>query len=178
MEPQRSAFTTPHGTKRARPSPSSSSWCSSSSEQKIPRPRNAFIIFRQAHSQQVMRQLRDTNGQASTGQVSAVIGKLWRDASAETRKEFFDRANEEKRVHAIMYSGYKYQPKRKEVGKGRNASQGGGSKKRVTRASKRLGVEKEGAEEKVEETETEESEIGENQDRFSDSNCDDPTWRS
>ncbi|KAF2862640.1 high mobility group box, partial [Piedraia hortae CBS 480.64] len=71
----------------------------------VKRPANAFILFRKAHSQAISRVVGGDNGQ-----ISAIAGKMWKEASAEVKDEFYQRAKEEKERHAKLNPGYKYQP--------------------------------------------------------------------
>ncbi|KAK6359462.1 hypothetical protein TWF696_000618 [Orbilia brochopaga] len=87
---------------------------------KIPRPRNAFILFRQHHHSAVMAQ----NPGKSNPAISKIIGEMWKNASEDTRKEWQNHADEEKRQHMARYPEYRYQPRRSGK-KGASGSSGG-----------------------------------------------------
>ncbi|KAF3108513.1 hypothetical protein TWF103_005590 [Orbilia oligospora] len=84
---------------------------------KIPRPRNAFILFRQHHHSAVMAQ----NPGKPNPAISKIIGDMWKNATEDTRKEWQNHADEEKRQHMARYPDYRYQPRRSNK-KGNNAS--------------------------------------------------------
>ncbi|EPS36538.1 hypothetical protein H072_9933 [Dactylellina haptotyla CBS 200.50] len=44
--------------------------------------------------------------------ISKVIGEMWKNASEDTRKEWQNHADEEKRQHMLRYPDYRYQPRR------------------------------------------------------------------
>ncbi|KAF3933422.1 hypothetical protein ABW19_dt0209509 [Dactylella cylindrospora] len=44
--------------------------------------------------------------------ISKIIGEMWKNASEETRKEWQNHADEEKRQHMARYPEYRYQPRR------------------------------------------------------------------
>ncbi|CDR44049.1 CYFA0S13e02344g1_1 [Cyberlindnera fabianii] len=75
----------------------------------IPRPRNAFILFRQQHHQSV---LDEGNVIKTNPDVSRELGKRWRDLSAQEKDYWNKLAEEEKKRHAEKYPGYRYIPRR------------------------------------------------------------------
>ncbi|EIN09826.1 sox transcription factor 8, partial [Punctularia strigosozonata HHB-11173 SS5] len=69
----------------------------------IPRPVNAFILFR-SH-------LNATEFAGSNNrELSKVAGERWRAMSDEEKRKFVLGAEVEKAKHAEMYPGYKYTP--------------------------------------------------------------------
>ncbi|KAH8110228.1 hypothetical protein DFH11DRAFT_1483249, partial [Phellopilus nigrolimitatus] len=72
----------------------------------IPRPRNAFILFR---SHALANGLVDIVQQ---NEASREIARLWRGAASETRTRFEGLAFEEKQRHAAAHPDYKYAPKK------------------------------------------------------------------
>ncbi|AMD21936.1 HFR081Wp [Eremothecium sinecaudum] len=86
----------------------------------IPRPRNAFILFRQHWHQQLFPQERIKQSERGNGsfktnsQVSVDIGQRWRSLSAEDRQHWLDLAKKEKEEHMKKYPNYKYVPNRRE----------------------------------------------------------------
>ncbi|KAK6360378.1 hypothetical protein TWF730_006521 [Orbilia blumenaviensis] len=107
---------------------------------KIPRPRNAFILFRQHHHSAVMAQ----NPGKSNPAISKIIGDMWKNATEDTRKEWQNHADEEKRQHMARYPDYRYQPRRsnKKGGSGstRSPNDAAGEPSRCSRCGGRTGA--------------------------------------
>ncbi|KAL6454631.1 RFG1 Repressor of filamentous growth 1 [Candida maltosa Xu316] len=82
---------------------------------KIPRPRNAFILFRQKYHQTVLDEgtIIRTNPE-----VSRELGRRWRNLSPQEKDHWNNLAEEEKKNHAKKYPGYRYTPRRN--GKNKN----------------------------------------------------------
>ncbi|RCK59321.1 Repressor of filamentous growth 1 [Candida viswanathii] len=82
---------------------------------KIPRPRNAFILFRQKYHQTVLDEgtIIRTNPE-----VSRELGRRWRNLSPLEKDHWNNLAEEEKKNHAKKYPGYRYTPRRN--GKNKN----------------------------------------------------------
>ena len=103
---------------------------------KIPRPANPFILFRKDQQEK----LKDTHQKVPNVEMSKIIGEMWRTQSQEVRKEYEEKAAEEKRRHSeafpevcflffslfllyalfnssdrLFLSQYKYQPKKKKA---------------------------------------------------------------
>ncbi|KAJ7911565.1 hypothetical protein B0H13DRAFT_2328220 [Mycena leptocephala] len=74
----------------------------------IPRPRNAFILFRCDYSRQNERTTRDQD----QNDVSRTVGNIWRSMTEEQRAPWVYLAEAEKKRHATLYPGYKYTPRR------------------------------------------------------------------
>ncbi|KAI0719105.1 high mobility group box domain-containing protein, partial [Cerioporus squamosus] len=72
----------------------------------IPRPRNAFILFRSAKCQE----LRESNVETDHRMISRIIGDLWKTADAATKKKYQDMAAQEKEEHSRLYPGYRFNP--------------------------------------------------------------------
>ncbi|SGZ52748.1 CIC11C00000004575 [Sungouiella intermedia] len=82
---------------------------------RIPRPRNAFILFRQKYHQSVL----DEATEAKTNpEVSRELGRRWRALSPGERDHWNNLAEEEKKNHAKKYPNYRYTPRRN--GKNKN----------------------------------------------------------
>lgn len=80
-----------------------------SNANRIPRPRNAFILFRQKYHQTVL----DEGSVIRTNpEVSRELGRRWRALSNEERDHWNQLAEEEKTNHAKKYPGYRYTPRR------------------------------------------------------------------
>lgn len=74
----------------------------------IPRPRNAFIIFR---SQYVKLHMNDDKERQN--ELSKVVGRVWQSMSAVEKAPFCELACLEKDNHVAMYPDYVFAPKRK-----------------------------------------------------------------
>lgn len=86
----------------------------SNADEHIPRPSNAWILYRGA----TLAQLRNTpafkaSGNHRQSNISRIIADMWREAQPEVRAEYFKRAEIEKLEHMERYSEYKYKPKTK-----------------------------------------------------------------
>ncbi|KAH1592887.1 slightly ste11-like protein [Aspergillus fumigatus] len=82
---------------------------------KIPRPKNAFFLYRQRYQAAVVAQ----NPGLGSADISRIIGAQWRTLSEETKNGWHALANEEKARHQQRYSEYRYQPRR--YGRGGNS---------------------------------------------------------
>ncbi|KAF1940663.1 hypothetical protein EJ02DRAFT_445334 [Clathrospora elynae] len=91
------------------PSASSPDFCClCQPEPKIPRPRNAFILYRQHHQQSIIAR----NAGLNNPEISKIIGEQWKAEGAEAKKNWQDLAQEEKARHQEQYPDYRYQPRR------------------------------------------------------------------
>ncbi|ODA81607.1 hypothetical protein RJ55_00107 [Drechmeria coniospora] len=75
---------------------------------KIPRPRNAFILYRQHHQARVTAD----NPKLSNPDISKIIGEMWGNESHEVKSRWKALAEEEKQRHQSQYPNYRYQPRR------------------------------------------------------------------
>ncbi|RMJ06914.1 hypothetical protein CDV36_013489 [Fusarium kuroshium] len=75
---------------------------------KIPRPRNAFILYRQHHQAQVVAR----NPHLSNPDISKIIGEQWKDEAEDVKANWKSLADEEKQRHQRQYPDYRYQPRR------------------------------------------------------------------
>ncbi|KAH8892050.1 hypothetical protein GQ53DRAFT_806406 [Thozetella sp. PMI_491] len=75
---------------------------------KVPRPRNAFILYRQHHQGQVAQ----NNPGLANPEISKIIGELWRDEPEERKNTWKRLAEQEKQRHQQQYPDYRYQPRR------------------------------------------------------------------
>jgi hypothetical protein len=73
----------------------------------IPRPRNAFILFR---CDFVLQKKIPGHVESDHRNLSRIAGKIWRGMKKEQQKPWIDLALKEKECHAKMYPGYKYTP--------------------------------------------------------------------
>ncbi|CAE6446331.1 unnamed protein product [Rhizoctonia solani] len=72
----------------------------------IPRPRNAFILYRSWYVRQGF--LSDVENDHR--EISRIVGKIWKQMSPEEQAPWRAMAEEEKAEHARMYPNYKYSP--------------------------------------------------------------------
>ncbi|KAF9870508.1 HMG box protein [Colletotrichum karsti] len=75
---------------------------------KVPRPRNAFILYRQHHQAQVISQ----HPGLSNPEISKIIGEQWRVQPEDVKESWKKLAEEEKIRHQRQYPDYRYQPRR------------------------------------------------------------------
>ncbi|KAK2002464.1 HMG box protein [Colletotrichum falcatum] len=75
---------------------------------KVPRPRNAFILYRQHHQAQVIAQ----HPGLSNPEISKIIGEQWRIQPDDVKESWKKLAEEEKIRHQRQYPDYRYQPRR------------------------------------------------------------------
>ncbi|KAK0364319.1 hypothetical protein LTR02_008571 [Friedmanniomyces endolithicus] len=92
-------------------------------EEHIPRPRNAFILYRSAMTKQLSKSNKSTK-KRSGGKPRAVkhqiyvsreAGTRWHNETDDVRAHYQDLAEKERIDHAKKYPGYKYRPVRKGV---------------------------------------------------------------
>ncbi|KAG9233921.1 hypothetical protein BJ875DRAFT_441815 [Amylocarpus encephaloides] len=88
--------------------------CLCQPDPKIPRPRNAFILYRQHYQAQVVAQ----HPGLANPEISKIIGEQWREQAPEVKNEWKRLAEEEKTRHSRQYPGYRYQPRRSAKGTG------------------------------------------------------------
>ncbi|KAI1171324.1 hypothetical protein F4777DRAFT_593965 [Nemania sp. FL0916] len=75
---------------------------------KVPRPRNAFILYRQAWQGHFAAQ----HPGLANPEISKLIGEKWREQPESAKNEWKQLAEEEKIRHQRQYPGYRYQPRR------------------------------------------------------------------
>ncbi|PWY79413.1 mating-type HMG-box protein MAT1-2 [Aspergillus sclerotioniger CBS 115572] len=75
---------------------------------KVPRPPNAFILYRQHHHPK----LKEAHPNLSNNEISVILGKQWKAESEDIRVEFKALADELKRKHAEAHPDYQYTPRR------------------------------------------------------------------
>ncbi|PGG98651.1 hypothetical protein AJ79_08806 [Helicocarpus griseus UAMH5409] len=110
---ERSASSSSSKSTSSKESPSKH-FCLCQPEPKIPRPRNAFILFRQHFQASVVAQ----HPGLANPEISKIIGEKWRTLPAESKQDWKNLAEEEKARHQQQYPEYRYQPRRY----GRNGS--------------------------------------------------------
>ncbi|KAK0723743.1 high mobility group box-domain-containing protein [Apiosordaria backusii] len=87
-------------------------------KERIRRPRNQFIIYRQQMSQQ----LHDENPGLTAAAISSIVSKTWKAESPQVKAHFKALADEEDRMHKLNHPGYRYQARRSRVERRKIAS--------------------------------------------------------
>ncbi|EME48770.1 hypothetical protein DOTSEDRAFT_67720 [Dothistroma septosporum NZE10] len=82
--------------------------CICQPDPKIPRPRNAFILYRQHHQANVISQ----HPGLANPEISKIIGEQWQNQPPEVKNKWKALAEEEKIRHQQQYPTYRYRPKR------------------------------------------------------------------
>ncbi|MCJ1356756.1 MAG: hypothetical protein MMC33_006752 [Icmadophila ericetorum] len=82
--------------------------CLCQPDPKVPRPRNAFILFRQHRQVEVVAK----NPGLANPEISKIIGEEWRNLLPEVRDRWKGLAEEEKIRHQRDHPDYRYQPRR------------------------------------------------------------------
>ncbi|KAL2853880.1 hypothetical protein BJY01DRAFT_243874 [Aspergillus pseudoustus] len=75
---------------------------------KIPRPPNAFILYRQHHHPIV----KEAHPGLSNNEISVILGKQWREEPEHVRLDFKSMSEEYKKKHAEEYPDYQYTPRK------------------------------------------------------------------
>jgi hypothetical protein len=71
----------------------------------IPRPRNAFIIFRADRSKKYQGR--------TASDISQLVAAEWKSLSTDVKARYEQQADEEKQRHKVLYPHYRFQPKQK-----------------------------------------------------------------
>ncbi|CCD22673.1 Rox1p NDAI_0A05180 [Naumovozyma dairenensis CBS 421] len=81
---------------------------------KIPRPKNAFILFRQHYHKELIDDW-SKNGVhiPHNSEISKILGHKWKNITEKEREYWSDMAKEEKKQHGKKYPQYKYKPTRR-----------------------------------------------------------------
>nr|AZB52187.1 MAT2-1 [Aspergillus pseudoglaucus] len=85
---------------------------------KVPRPPNAFILYRQRHHPKIKEAYPDY----SNNDISVMLGKQWKDENEEIKAQFRNLAEELKKKHAEDHPDYHYTPRKPYEKKRRNSS--------------------------------------------------------
>lgn len=78
-------------------------------QQRIPRPRNAFILYRQQLNSRIIK----GQERCHSTSISKLAGALWKTEPAHVQEFYRRKADEEKILHAVKYPGYTFRPKKK-----------------------------------------------------------------
>ncbi|KAE8148543.1 hypothetical protein BDV25DRAFT_158119 [Aspergillus avenaceus] len=84
---------------------------------KVPRPPNAFILYRQHHHPRI----KEAYPEFTNNEISIILGKQWKSETEEIKVQFRGMADELKKKHAEDHPDYHYTP-RKPSEKKRRAS--------------------------------------------------------
>ncbi|KAL8659681.1 MAG: hypothetical protein Q9226_000306 [Calogaya cf. arnoldii] len=79
-----------------------------SKKDKIARPPNAFILYRQHHHPIVKSQNPDLHN----NQISIMLGQQWQNEAAEIKAQFKSTADEIKKAHLSAHPNYQYKPRK------------------------------------------------------------------
>ncbi|CAG8622035.1 5038_t:CDS:1, partial [Cetraspora pellucida] len=93
-----------------------------SSEDRTPRPPNAFILYRRAKQPEVTQKY----GNISNAKISKILANLWRSETEDVKHYWQKMADKKKMEHMLAHPGYVYRPKKP----------GGNKKKKDRRKSK------------------------------------------
>jgi hypothetical protein len=99
---------------------------------KIPRPPNAFILYRKKHHPLVAAE----NPNIANNDISVILGRQWKNEPDRIKREYKSLAEKIKRQHALDNSGYHYAPRKP-------------SEKKRRMTAKKLAAQKAAAEETV-----------------------------
>ncbi|KAI0651422.1 hypothetical protein C8Q79DRAFT_34095 [Trametes meyenii] len=75
----------------------------------IPRPRNAFMIFRSEHCTNV----KESRVEHDHRMISKILGEVWRKLDDDKKDHYKQLAAKEKREHAIRYPNYRFSPQQR-----------------------------------------------------------------
>lgn len=122
--PSSTAPSSPPSPPSPTPSPSPNATRSRSARSRhdpnhIPRPANAFVIFRSKYCTQYKI---DKTIEHDHRHVSRMAGWTWKNMTAAEKKPYQDEAKARKAEHAIKYPGYRFKPQTRRVKVKRNAN--------------------------------------------------------
>jgi hypothetical protein len=75
---------------------------------KVPRPPNAFILYRAKHHPEIVQ----AQPELKNIEISKIIGKMWREESEAVKLEFKAMSEKIKTQHALENPGYQYAPRK------------------------------------------------------------------
>nr|CED81987.1 SexM protein [Phycomyces nitens] len=85
---------------------------------KIRRPKNAFMLYRQA----VHPRILSANSSLHNKDISRTAGEMWRNEKEEVRKYYERKADEERLYHSKKFPGYIYKPQQRKTRRLRTGS--------------------------------------------------------
>ncbi|EAU85526.1 hypothetical protein CC1G_06427 [Coprinopsis cinerea okayama7 len=83
----------------------------------IPRPRNAFILFRSHFNETNPPKVSPTGKRLNQNELSREVGRVWNAMSKEEQQPWKDKYEEELRLHRLKYPDYAYEPRRRAEGR-------------------------------------------------------------
>jgi len=97
------------------------SWEDAAKDQSkhIPRPRNAFIIYRSEKCALAKFELEVAGKHSGQPQVTKRIAEMWKNESEHVKAVYKGKFEQEKKLHKITFPGYKYTPIQKRLPKTR-----------------------------------------------------------
>ncbi|TPX14867.1 uncharacterized protein E0L32_004976 [Thyridium curvatum] len=87
--------------------------------ERIPRPKNAWIIYRQNKS----KQLRKVDNTLTAAEISRIVSKMWKNEKTAVRQYFANLAADEDAKHKELYPNYRYNATRAARGRARAPKQ-------------------------------------------------------
>ncbi|KAF4996605.1 hypothetical protein FDECE_12374 [Fusarium decemcellulare] len=87
-------------------------------ETKIPRPPNAYILYRKERHHLVKK----LNPGITNNQISQVLGQCWNMETREVRAQYKSMAEAIKKDHREKHPGYQYKPRRPSEKRRRNTN--------------------------------------------------------
>ncbi|KAI3631877.1 hypothetical protein MIR68_010350 [Amoeboaphelidium protococcarum] len=87
-------------------------------ENKIPRPPNAFMLYRKDHHHLIKKEMQEnpqdhSGKQFTVPEISKVLGARWKSESEEVKMKYHEMARLADEEHRKLYPGYKYSPKKR-----------------------------------------------------------------
>ncbi|KAI9795489.1 MAG: hypothetical protein M1833_007019 [Piccolia ochrophora] len=80
----------------------------SSKKNRIPRPPNAFILYRKHHHPL----LKENDPSMHNNEISVILGRQWKNETPETKAHFKSLAEQVKQEHTKAHPEYQYQPRK------------------------------------------------------------------
>ncbi|KAI3637215.1 hypothetical protein MIR68_004921 [Amoeboaphelidium protococcarum] len=87
-------------------------------ENKIPRPPNAFMLYRKDHHHLIKKEMQEncqdhSGKQFTVPEISKVLGARWKAESEEVKMKYHEMARLADEEHRKLFPGYKYSPKKR-----------------------------------------------------------------
>ncbi|TIC25749.1 hypothetical protein E3Q12_00907 [Wallemia mellicola] len=83
------------------------------SKTKIPRPPNAWILYRSESIEEMKNTAGTDMSKLNQTELSKMIGIKWRSENIQVKHIYQEKANEARREHMLKYPQYKFRPNRK-----------------------------------------------------------------
>jgi hypothetical protein len=119
LEQEHNLFCSPHSLPTLLPEPDAFSLASSThneplSKEHIPRPPNAFMLYRSY----MLKNRGNADPEKRQQNLSRIAGQLWREMSDEDRAVWHNKAAEVHAAHYAKYPNYKFKPNRRGIKSG------------------------------------------------------------